>query len=183
MSRTTSGARHYALELVAASVIVVGPALVRATAEHAGEPVPAASPAKATRVLFVCEHGAGKSVLAAAYFAQLAKERGLDVKVDSAGTAPDAAVAPVVATHLEKQGYEVPIAKPRQATAADLATADIVVTMGCELKGLPKPTGRLLKWDEVPGPGQDLSGAEEAIRKRTAALAEELSQQKRSQSR
>ena len=41
------------------------------------------------RVLFMCPHGAAKSVLASAYFRRLAKERGLNVEVDSAGTEPD----------------------------------------------------------------------------------------------
>ncbi len=39
-------------------------------------------------VLFLCPHGAGKSVLASAYFQRLAKERGLNVRVESAGTDP-----------------------------------------------------------------------------------------------
>ena len=73
------------------------------------------------RVLFMCPHGAAKSVLASAYFRRLAKERGLNVEVDSAGTEPDPGVAPAVATHLAKQGYPVPAEKPRLATPADLA--------------------------------------------------------------
>ena len=38
-------------------------------------------------VLFMCPHGAGKSVLASAYFERLAREKGLKVRVDAA--APD----------------------------------------------------------------------------------------------
>ena len=53
MSRTTSRARRYALTALAAGSIVAGPAVVRATAEQAGQPVPAASPARPTSVLFI----------------------------------------------------------------------------------------------------------------------------------
>src|SRR5215218_6072058 len=79
-------------------------------------------------VLFMCPHGAAKSVLASAYFQRLAKERGLNVRVESAGTAPDAEVAPAVTAHLTETGYAVPIAKPRQVTSDELATADVVIS-------------------------------------------------------
>ena len=47
-----------------------------------------------TTILFMCPHGAAKSVLASAYFQRLAKERALNVRVLSAGTDPDPEVAP-----------------------------------------------------------------------------------------
>jgi Domain of Unknown Function (DUF1259)/Low molecular weight phosphotyrosine protein phosphatase len=118
------------------------------------------SPAMASTtptVLFMCPHGAAKSVLASAYFQRLAHERGLNVRVLSAGTDPDAEVAPAVANHLTKNGYTVPIAKPRRATADDLATADVVVSLGCDLRDLPAPRGTLLKWDDVPAPSEDFA--------------------------
>jgi arsenate reductase (thioredoxin) len=170
-----------AFKVLAAGFLVAGLALGTASAHDAARPSPKA--AKPTHVLFMCPHGAAKSVLAAAYFTRLAKERGLDVRVDSAGTEPDAAVAPAVATHLKKNGYEIPIAKPRQATADDVATHDVVVSMGCDLKGLPKPKGTLLNWDDVPGPGEDFARADDAIKKRVTALVEELVRQERSPSR
>jgi arsenate reductase (thioredoxin) len=131
---------------------------------------PAARP---TKVLFMCPHGAAKSVLASAYFQRLAKERGLNVVVDAGGTEPDPAVSPVVADHLKKNGYALPIAKPRLVTPKDLASADIVVSLGCDMKGLPAPSGRFLTWD-VPGPGEDLPAASAAIRKHAEELVEEL---------
>jgi hypothetical protein len=58
-----------------------------------------------------------------------------------------------------------------------------VVSMGCDLKGLPKPKGTLLNWDDVPGPGEDFARADDAIKKRVTALVEELVRQERSPSR
>ena len=49
------------------------------------------------RILFVCLHGAAKSVLAAADCERLAASRGLRVTADFAGTEPDADIAPKVA--------------------------------------------------------------------------------------
>ena len=43
------------------------------------------TPLEPPTVLFMCPHGAAKSVLASAYFERLAKERGLNVRVESAG--------------------------------------------------------------------------------------------------
>lgn len=44
-------------------------------------------------VLFVCLHGAAKSVIAASYFQRLAAERGVKVRAVFAGTEPEPEVA------------------------------------------------------------------------------------------
>ncbi len=58
---------------------------------------------KPPSILFLCPHGAAKSVLASAYFQRAAKERGLNVRVDSAGTEPDEQVSSAVATDLVEE--------------------------------------------------------------------------------
>jgi len=128
-----------------------------------------------TQSLFMCPHGAAKSVLASAYFTGLARERGLRVRVDAVGTDPDQAVAAAVADHLTREGYPLPISTPRRVTSADLADADIVISLGCDVGKLPGPVrGSLRQWDEVPGPGEHLTEADAAIRARVVALIEEL---------
>jgi arsenate reductase len=129
---------------------------------------------KPPTILFMCPHGAAKSVLASAYFQRRAKERGLNVRVESAGTDPDATVAPAVAAHLKGRGYSVPITKPRKVAPEDFASADIVISMGCDLSALPQPRGRLVRWDDVPAMGDGFTAADEAIRKRVDDLVEEL---------
>src|SRR5205823_2361753 len=47
-----------------------------------------------SRVLFVCLHGAAKSVVGAAHFRRLAAAHGLDVDAAAAGTEPDPQLAP-----------------------------------------------------------------------------------------
>jgi len=154
-------------------VVSIGAMLVGASTHGHAQASPAKT-GKAPTVLFMCPHGAAKSVLASAYFQRLAKERGLDVRVVSAGTDPDAQVAPVVANHLTRNGYPIPIATPRQVTADDIATADVVISIGCDLTGLPVPRGTLVKWDDVPGPSENITGADEAIRQRVVDLVDEL---------
>jgi hypothetical protein len=64
-----------------------------------------------------------------------------------------------------------------------MASADIVVSMGCKLEHLPKPKGTLLTWDDVPGPGEDFSGADAAIKKHVDVLVDDLVRQERSPKR
>src|SRR5215211_1140233 len=130
-------------------------------------------------VLFLCPHGAAKSVLASAYFQREAKQRGLNVRVEAAGTDPEPDVSSAVADHLRENGYEVPVKKPRKVTPQDLAAADVVISLGCDLTGQPVREGTLRQWNEVPGPGENLKGADEAIRRRVTALVEELLAERR----
>jgi protein-tyrosine-phosphatase len=166
---------------VRAAVDVLGKAKAPAShASHGAASSNGAPPeAAAKQILFMCPHGAAKSVLASAYFQRLAKERGLNVRVDSAGTDPDPEVGKAVAAHLTKTGYAIPIDKPRRATASDVEQADIVVSLGCDLSGLPQPRGKLLKWDDVPGPGENFSAADQAIRKHVEELVDQLAGSRR----
>ena len=157
--------RHLAplLIVVALSVTIDAPPLI------AQSP----APSRAQVVLFMCPHGAAKSLMASAYFQTLAKERGLNVRVDSAGTDPDPALSKGVVARLQQDGYAIPIDKPRAATAADMKTADIVVSMGCDLSKLPAPSGTLKTWN-VPDFSADFDAAEQAIRDQVVKLVDEL---------
>ena len=130
-------------------------------------------------VLFLCPHGAAKSVLASAYFAKLAKERGLNVRVESAGTDPDPTVAPAIAEHLKTTGHDVPIATPRRVTAADMSAADVVISLGCDMKDLPPGRAPVRRWDDVPPPSEDLDRAAQLIRERVMELIDELMRKQR----
>jgi len=171
----TKGGPHEArlmqLFVCAVALLACGVAVATASSQT-GSKSPASS--KAPTILFMCPHGAAKSVLASAYFQRLAKERGLNVHVTSAGTEPDTTVSPAVAAHLQAQGYPIPVAKPRKASPEEFAAADLVISIGCDLAALPPTQGRLVRWDEVPAPSDGFTAADEAIRKRVTDLVEEL---------
>jgi protein-tyrosine-phosphatase len=133
-----------------------------------------AANARPATVLFMCPHGAAKSVLASAYFARAARERGLNVRVISAGTEPDEQVAPAVAAHLRKHGYPVPAAKPRRATTQDFAEADVVISIGCDVKDLPAGNAALRDWSDVPDLSAGFSAADDKIREKVLQLVDEL---------
>jgi hypothetical protein len=53
-----------------------------------------------------------------------------------------------------------------------------VISLGCDVRGLPVRAGTLQQWDDVPGPGEDFAGADAAIQRRVAALIEELARER-----
>jgi thiamine pyrophosphate-dependent acetolactate synthase large subunit-like protein len=61
-------------------------------------------------------------------------------------------------------------------TATDIATADVIISIGCDLKNLPaQPSANTLRrWDEIPAPNEDFARADDAIKKRVMDLVEEL---------
>jgi hypothetical protein len=75
---------------------------------------------------------------------------------------------------LKRQGYPALKSNPRKVTAKDFESADVVISIGCDLSGLEEPRGKLVRWDEVPPLSEDFARADEAIRKRVTELIEEL---------
>ena len=124
-------------------------------------------------VLFVCLHGAAKSVLAAADFRRLAARRGLDITAEAAGTEPDPAVAPSVVATLGAEGLDVSGTPPRRVTAADTAGADRVVTFGCDLGDARPAAVPVEHWLDVPAVSDDLPLARAAIRRHLERLLDD----------
>ena len=116
------------------------------------------------KVLFVCLHGAAKSVLAAADFERMAKERGLHIAAESAGTEPDPEIAPGVLAALKAEGMNMVGQKPRLVTREMAAGATRVVAFGCGL-GAAAPDGdRIEQWKDVPNVSDGLPAARAVIR-------------------
>jgi arsenate reductase (thioredoxin) len=121
------------------------------------------------KILFLCQHGGAKSVIAAAHFNRLAEERGL-LFVANAAAAEDPydAVPDPVAGYLESEGLDVGEFRPQRAAPADIADAARVVTIGCDLPGSHE------SWDDVPPASEDLEGSVTAIRRHVELLAGDL---------
>ena len=125
-------------------------------------------------ILFLCPHNAAKSVLAAAYFDQLVRERGLDYRAASAGTSPEAAPSPAVVAMLRDEGIDVAGHRPRRLTTEDLTSAHRVISLGCDLDDLAEGNARVDRWDDVPPASQDLGASRAAIKRHLDALVNEL---------
>src|SRR5439155_1127990 len=122
-------------------------------------------------VLFVCLHGAAKSVIAAAEFERLARARGVAARAVSAGTEPDPQIAPVVVARLLEEGIDLRGLRPRRVTRQDVAQASRVVSFGCDLGDLAVAGVEVERWDDVPAVSDDFDRARAAIRARVAAVA------------
>ena len=113
------------------------------------------APASERRVLFVCTHNAGRSIVAAAL---LNAHQPPGVRADSAGTEPADALNPtVVAKVLAERGIDLTGVRPKPITAELVAAADLVVTMGRHARGstLPGTAAHQQHW-QLDFPGDDL---------------------------
>lgn len=125
------------------------------------------------RVLFVCLHGAAKSVIAATHFRRLAGQRGLRVEAAFAGTEPDPEIAPRVVKELLAEGIDVQGLRPGLVTADDVASSTRIVTFGCGL-GDWAPAIPVHRWDDVPAVSDGYEAARAAIDARVARLVDQL---------
>lgn len=127
-------------------------------------------------ILFLCPHAAAKSVIAAAYWNRLAKERGLSLTADAAGTEPDETVSPVVVELLGAEGMDVSSHHPRRVTREELEQAQRVVSMGCGLDDLDIAPERVEQWSDVPMVSQNPIAARDVIHAHVERLMNDLDQ-------
>lgn len=130
------------------------------------------SPAREQPVLFVCEHGAAKSVIAAALFNARASERKLPFRAESRGVAPDPMLLPQAVAGLESDGLKPGQETPIRVAREDVDRAAVVVAFD------PLPTdiaahARIKTWD-VPPVSVDYAAARDAMVPRIDALLDEL---------
>src|SRR4051812_3033761 len=84
----------------------------------------------APKIVFVCEHGSAKSVIAAKELEKMARERGISIQTISRGTTPDAEVSATVRSGLKSDGIEVGTMTPVRLKAEDLQGAAKVISFG-----------------------------------------------------
>lgn len=125
-------------------------------------------------VLFLCPHGAAKSVLAAARFNQVATARGLSLVGRAAGTAPDPQFLPRVVQAVQELGVDLSGQAPRPVTAGDLQAAWRVVSFGCDLTGLLAPGQAVEYWDDVAPLSQDFAAGQAVIAAHVRSLVAEV---------
>ena len=86
-------------------------------------------------VLFVCRHNTGRSQMAEAYLRQLA---GDSVDVASAGTIAADRPDPGVVALMAEDGVDISGARPKLLDPAVAERADRIITMGCDVEGVPR---------------------------------------------
>ncbi len=121
-------------------------------------------------VLFVCEHGSAKSIVAATYFDKLAGERGLDLHAVARGMHPDEQVAPAAAKGLAEDGLTTG-EKPMRLSKSDIARATRIVAF-CDLPA--DLADRPVENWQVPPVSEDYRAAREAIVRNLSRLLDDL---------
>jgi phosphinothricin acetyltransferase len=86
-------------------------------------------------VLFVCRHNTGRSQMAEAYLRHVLGER---VDVASAGTIAADVPDPGVVAVMAEEGIDISTARPKLLDAARIERADRIITMGCDVEGVPR---------------------------------------------
>jgi protein-tyrosine-phosphatase len=104
----------------------------------------------AAAIVFVCEHGAAKSVIATAYFNKLAAERGLPFRATFRGTAPQEDLSVRTIAGLRQDGLTIPDGKPSAITDRDVAAATHIFAIGCTLPSKAQASGKATDWSDVP---------------------------------
>jgi arsenate reductase len=124
-------------------------------------------------VIFACVHNAGRSQMAAAFFAELASPA--LARAVSAGTRPGARVHPEVVDAMREVGIDLSAARPRLLTPELAQGAELLVTMGCGDECPFVPGLRREDWPLEDPKGQPAARVREIrdeIRERVRSLVE-----------
>ena len=162
-------------------LILVGiTALMLGLATTAAQSAQAKPEVNSSIVVFVCEHGAAKSVIAAAHFNRLATERGLPFRAVSRGTKPEDAVAAGVRAGLASDGIDVSTWRPTAVSDQDIRQAAQVVSLATDLPTTrPFVKNKLLEWNDIPQVSQSYAAARNAIVEQVRKLLDTLSAPKK----
>ncbi len=135
---------------------------------------PATTPLEKADIVFVCEHGSVKSLMAATIFNNAARERGLSLRAISLGVDPDASVPPKIAAALAAEGFDAAGFKPQRLSPSEIGHARRIVSIGVDLSAVAPKNVTVLRWDDVPSASADYAASHLALTKRVDQLLMEL---------
>lgn len=124
-------------------------------------------------IVFVCEHGAAKSIVASAWFNKLAAENGLDIRSIARGTHPDAELGPKAVEGLTNDGLSPAEATPTKLSIDDVESAQHIVTF-CDLPQEYRGKVSTESWGEVPAVSDGYEPARDIIVERINQLISSL---------
>jgi protein-tyrosine-phosphatase len=125
-------------------------------------------------IVFVCEHGAAKSVVAAAHFNRIASEMNLNIHAVARGTMTEAKLSPAAVEGLRRDGLMPGESVPRKLSPADVNTTLRLVSF-CELPEEHQTKIILDRWDDVPSVSEEYDRTRNATLEKLKQLMEGLS--------
>lgn len=125
-------------------------------------------------IIFVCEHGAAKSVVASAYFNKLAAKNGLGIRSIARGTHPDSELSPIAVAGLANDGLIPAETSPIKLSISDLDASQHMVAF-CNLadEEYHRAFG-VEHWDDIPNVSDGYEAARDAIVHKIEKLIEQL---------
>ena len=132
--------------------------------------------AQEKKIIFVCEHGAAKSVIAASYFNKMAKERNLDYVAECRGTFPDSDVSPGVKDGLTKDKVFDHNIKPQKLLISDTATVERIILF-TPLPPELKTNIKTENWSNIQNVDAEYEKRRDAIIKKITELLDSLEKQ------
>ena len=124
-----------------------------------------------TRVLFVCKHNTGRSQMAEAYLRHFT---GDTVEVSSAGTIAAERADPRVVAVMAEDGIDISSARPKLIDVTAAMRADYVITMGCDVEGLPRIDDDWGLPDPKGQPPERLREIRDIVKQKARDLADRL---------
>lgn len=122
-------------------------------------------------ILFVCRHNTGRSQMAEAYLRHFLGDM---VEVSSAGTIAANVPDPGVVAVMAEDGLDISAARPKLLDPLKAAHADRIITMGCDVEGVPRIDD---DWGLPDPKGQPLERVREIrdeVKTKARSLASEL---------
>ena len=124
-------------------------------------------------IIFVCEHGAAKSIVAATYFNRLAHEKNLRFHAMARGTHPDAELSPKAMAGLQDEGLTPLELTPTKLTEEEIESAQQIVSF-CDLSEDYPQKDRIEYWLDIPPVSEGYEVSRDAILKRIYELIDNL---------
>lgn len=152
---------------------VIVPLVLNAAAPIAGSAQQRAAPPART-VLFVCEHGTVKSLLAKVLFEQYAAQVGLRMQAVSRGTHADSTVPAWMQQGLAADHIALGAWRPLTLRPKDLADAAYIVSFDVPRGLTAGGNAPRDLWDGLPSVSKDYASGRDAIKRRVRALVDSL---------
>jgi arsenate reductase (thioredoxin) len=124
-------------------------------------------------IIFVCEHGAAKSILAATYFNRLAAEHGLDVRAVARGANPDQEISEQTLRGLAEDEMTPTELTPRKLSLDDVQSVQRIVSF-CELPQEYSLNAIIEQWDGIPAVSENYERARDAIIERIRQMLDQI---------
>ena len=153
--------------------------LLSACLLHTSFAADAPSTEPAAQIVFICDHGSAKSMIAASHFNRRAMERGLPYRAISRGIAPDAALQPATQQGLSRDGIRTDGLTPTAITPEVVATARRVVTITVESTPSFMQRDKVEAWNDIPAVSLDYGASRDAMVRKIDALIADLEMERK----